>query len=67
MKTIHLPPQWQQRLAHLPETGMGSQHVDFVLKDRRVIRDVTVFNCEECHSRESFDPAEIVDAQLTAG
>ena len=46
---------------------MGSQHVDFVLKDRRVIRDVTVFNCEECHSQELFDPAEIVDARLTVG
>lgn len=61
--TIRLDKSWQNRLAQLPETSMGSQHVDFFLKDGRVVRDVVVFNGEECHSSEPFNPADVVDAK----
>ena len=43
---------------------MGSQHVDIYLKGNRVLRDVPVFNGEECHAPESFNPDDIIDLQL---
>ena len=65
MKVIQLNEKWCRKLTALPETGMGSQHVDFVLKDKRIVRDVIVFNCEECHSEVDFDPEEIVDVLIS--
>lgn len=48
----------------MPETGMGYQKVNFVLKDNRIIKNVIVLNAEECQTNEDFDPAEIVDVEL---
>jgi hypothetical protein len=62
--TTRLSEKWSRKLAELPETSMGSQHVDVVLKDHRVIRDVVVFNAEECHSAQPFDPEDIIDIQI---
>ena len=62
--TVHLGKRWQKKLAELPETGMGSQHVDIVLKNGRVLQDLPVFNGEECQAAEEFDPKEIDDIRL---
>jgi predicted aconitase with swiveling domain len=61
---LKLSKSWQKRLAQLPETGMGSQHVDFVLKSGAVIADVPVFNGEECEVKQPFDTEEIADVRL---
>lgn len=61
---LHLDNRWSERLAQLPERSMGAQHVDFILTAGRLIKNVVVFNCEECHSAEAFDPKEIVDVRL---
>jgi hypothetical protein len=58
---INIGKVWQKRLAQLPETGMGSQHVDFTLKSGLIIRNVPVFNGEECEVEEAFDPQDIKD------
>ena len=61
---INLGKHWQKKLADLPETGMGSQHVDFILKDGRVIADVPVFNGLECEVEQPFDLSEIQDVRI---
>ena len=61
---IKIGKSWQEKLAQLPETGMGSQHVDFILRNGEAILDVPVFNGEECEVKESFDPNEIADMRL---
>ena len=60
---IHIGTFWQKKLTQFPESGMGAQHIDFILKGGRVIRDVTVFNGEDCELEESFDPKEILDVR----
>lgn len=64
MKTIRLNELWSQRLAQMPESGMGYQRVDFTLRNQRIIENVMVFNAEECHANEEFDPADVVDVQI---
>jgi hypothetical protein len=44
---------------------MDSQHVDLILKKGRVIKNVIIFNTEEGHSPEPFDPADIADIRLS--
>lgn len=61
---IHLPRHWQRKLANLPETSMGAQHVDIILRDGRVIHDVTVFNGEDCEVQESIDPKQIAEIRI---
>jgi hypothetical protein len=65
MTPIRLNEKWSRRLAQLPETSMGSQHVDVILKKGRVIKDVIIFNAEEGHSPEPFDPADIAEIRLS--
>ena len=64
MMRVHLNKKWQAKLADLPETSMGSQHVDIFLKDGRVIRDVPVFNGEDCETTQPFTPANIEEIRL---
>ena len=64
MTTVHLPELWIERLVHLPESGMGYQKINIILKRGRVLKNVIVFNAEECQVPESFEPSEIVDVQL---
>ena len=61
---IKLPAQWRDKLANLPETSMGAQHVDIVLRDGRILRDIPVFNGEDCESREPFDVLAIINITL---
>jgi hypothetical protein len=41
---FELPKRWQKHLQGLPESAMGSQHVDIVLNTGEVIENVTVYN-----------------------
>lgn len=64
MKSIHLPNVWIDRLVKLPESGMGYQRVDFILRDGQVVPNITVLNAEDCSVPESFDPSAIADVRL---
>ena len=64
MTTVRLPEPWIDRLVHLPESGMGYQRVNIILKRGKVLKDVIVLNAEECQVPESFEPSDVVDVQL---
>ena len=64
MTTVHLPNCWIEQLTRLPESGMGYQRVNIVLKKGRVLRDVIVLNAEEAQTPEPFDASDILDVQL---
>jgi hypothetical protein len=55
-----------ERLANLPESGMGYQRVDLRLADGRELRDVLVFNAEEADVPDEFAHAKIADVRLHA-
>ena len=61
---VSIGKRWQERLARLPESSMGAQHIDIVLSDGKVLVDVPVFNGEECEVKVPFDPKTIVDVQI---
>lgn len=64
MTTIRLPAIWIDRLVDLPETGMGYQRVNIRLSQGKVLKNVVVFNAEECQVAEPFEPSEIEDVEL---
>jgi len=64
MTTIRLPAIWIDRLVHLPESGMGYQRVNIRLQRGKVLKNVMVFNAEECQVLEPFEPSEIEDVEL---
>ena len=64
MTTIRLPAIWIDRLVHLPESGMGYQRVNIRLREGKVLKDVMVFNAEECQVSEPFETSEIEDVEL---
>jgi hypothetical protein len=41
---LELPEHWRRHLQKLPESSMGSQHVDIALNTGNIIKNVTVFN-----------------------
>jgi hypothetical protein len=41
---LELSDKWRQRLRDLPESQMGSQHIDVVLDTGEVILNLSVFN-----------------------
>lgn len=41
---LELSEHWRQHLQGLPESSMGTQHVDIILRCGKMIEDVTVFN-----------------------
>lgn len=65
MKTVVLNEFWSQRLAQMPESGMGYQKVDIVMKDHRLIENVIVLNAEVCQTPEDFDLSDIADVKLS--
>lgn len=64
MATVHLTPKWRQKLAELPESGMGFQIVDVHFQDGEVLAGLMVFNGDECQSESEFDPNDIVEIRL---
>jgi len=65
MNTVRLSELWSQRLTQMPESGMGYQKVDVLLKDGRMIKNVIVLNAEECQASEPFDPEDIANITLS--
>ncbi len=47
-------------LSNLPETAMGSQHVDIYMNDGSVIHNLTVFNCMYYEGEKEINTSEIV-------
>ena len=62
--TVKLNDYWTQRLAHMPETGMGYQKVDLTLKDGRTLKCLLVYNAEECQTEQEFRVEDIADIKL---
>jgi len=62
--TVKLSDQWSQRLAQMPETGMGYQKVDVTLNNGRTLEGLIVLNAEDCQTEESFAVGEIVDIKI---
>ena len=44
---LKLTKYWTEQLLKYPETGMGYQRVDIVLKTGKVIKDIVVLNAED--------------------
>lgn len=63
---IKLERRFVERLAKLPESGMGYQRVDLRLSDGRELKDVFVFNAEEADVPDEFANAKITDVRLHA-
>ena len=64
MTTVHLPQRWIEQLTRMPESGMGYQRVNIVLKKGKVLRDIVVMNAEEAQAPEPFEPSDILDVHL---
>jgi hypothetical protein len=62
--TIQLPQPWIERLVKLPESGMGYQRVNIVLKHGKILRDIIVLNAEQAVVPEPIKPSDIIDVQL---
>ena len=58
-RSISLPPSITEFLATMPETSMGSQKVDIILRDGRVIPSVSIYNGEEAITTSTFNPRVI--------
>jgi len=56
---LKLNKYWVEKLLDYPETGMGYQKVDIVLKSGNIIKDVVVLNAEEL-----VIPDQYVDIKL---
>lgn len=56
---VALDRKWIDRLLKLPESGMGYQCVDVHFSNRRVARNVTVFNAEQAEL-----PAELASLSI---
>lgn len=44
---LKLNKHWTEKLLKFPETGMGYQRVDVLLKSGQIIRNVVVLNAED--------------------
>ena len=65
-----LPERWSKWLQSQPETGMGYQTVDVVLRDGSITRDVAIIECHligEVRGQHDvqFDPNDISEIRLT--
>lgn len=65
--TIKLDQRWVTYLTTQPESGMGYQKVDLRLKDKRVLKNVLVFNAEEIELPEDCAAVEIQELHLNRG
>ena len=69
MAHVTLSASLIEKLAALPETGMGYQIVDLILSDGRVIHNVPVFNAEIADVPDAaakVGTSNIVDARLSS-
>ncbi|MBU3666219.1 MAG: hypothetical protein FGM15_10155 [Chthoniobacterales bacterium] len=65
--SVTLPAKWIDRLAHLPESGMGWQRVDVELADGRRLENCIVRNAEVLDVPEPLDPCDIRSIHLHEG
>ena len=66
---LDLGARWSKHLCEMPETGMGYQVVDVVLRSGERVCDVLVFNAQEVEwptERGPIDPEDIVDIEAAA-
>jgi len=63
---MHLSKKWTDKLAALPESGMGYQVVDVHLKNGVIIKKIMVVNCEILVNQGnlSFSENDIQDIEL---
>ena len=62
---MRLDKKWADKLAALPESGMGYQIIDVILKNGNIIKNITVFDCEIIPNRNlSFSNNDIKDVIL---
>lgn len=57
---LELSPKWRQCLRDLPESQMGSQHVDVVLQGGEVITNLSVFNGRYLQFKGKTIPEEAI-------
>ena len=62
--TVQLDRQWQKKLAQMPETGMGYQLVDILLRGGRWVLNLYVHNGRECETTVAFDPKDVLEVRL---
>jgi len=58
---LELDPRWTQKLAQLPESGMGYQGVRVRLKAGRTIEDALVFNATVLQVADDVAPFRTQD------
>jgi len=56
---LKLNKNWIEYLLKYPETGMGYQRVDVVLKSGQIIKDVVVLNAEELLLTDQYTDLKI--------
>ena len=65
---LYLTDRWTNHLCDLPESGMGYQVVDVILRSGEAIKDIVVFNGHEVEWPEEkppITPDEIVDIRMS--
>jgi len=58
---LKLSENWTQKLLSYPETGMGYQRVDIILKSGQVIKNIIVLNAEEFVLPEEYAEVRVED------
>jgi len=61
---LKLNKSWTEKLLKYPETGMGYQKVDVILKSGQIIRDIVILNAEDLVLPDQYadlKPKEIAD------
>ena len=67
---LDLERRWIDKLAQMPESGMGYQRVRVRLKVGRTIEDALVFNASVLHVSDDIPPfslQDIADIELAQG
>lgn len=58
---LKLDENWTKKLLELPETGMGYQKVDVVLKSGEIIANVVVLNAEDLKLPDEYSRLKLED------
>lgn len=64
---LKLNPYWTKHLLRFPETGMGYQKVDVILKSGQIIKDIIILNAEDMVLPEQYSKLqceEIVELRI---
>jgi hypothetical protein len=64
MKELELPKHITRKLMKLPETGMGYQKVDLILRNHTIIKNVIVLNASTIETDKNIDVEQVVDVKL---